>query len=135
MTPTRLGVFIVPDATDAGATLDQIVAADRAGLDVVGIQDHPYQRRFLDTWTLLPFAAARTENVVLVPDVTNLPLRLPAMLAKSAASLDLLSGGRLELGLGSGAFWDGIASMGGERRTPKEAVDALEAAIPLLRDH
>jgi alkanesulfonate monooxygenase SsuD/methylene tetrahydromethanopterin reductase-like flavin-dependent oxidoreductase (luciferase family) len=129
----RLGVFVVPGAADSEATVATIVAADGAGLDVVGVQDHPYQRRFLDTWTLLSYAAARTQRVRLVPDVANLPLRPPAMLAKAAASLDLLSGGRVELGLGAGAFWDGIAAMGGARLSGPESVDALEAAIPRLR--
>src|SRR3712207_7009897 len=95
-----LGIFAVPDAVDPAATVEQIVAADRSGLDLAGVQDHPYQRRFLDTWTLLSFAAARTERIQLVPDVANLPLRPPALLAKAAASLDLLSGGRAEVGLG-----------------------------------
>lgn len=130
----KLGVFVVPDAGEGGRTLEQIVAADTSGLDLVGVQDHPYQRRFFDTWTLLSFAAARTERIRLVPDVANLPLRPPAMLAKAAASLDVLSGGRVELGLGAGAFWDGVEAMGGPRRTPKESVDAVEAAIGILRD-
>src|SRR4051794_9904788 len=82
----RLGIFVVPDATDPAATLAQIVAADESGLDIVGVQDHPYQWRFFDTWTLLAYAAGRTERVRLVPDVLNLPLRPPAMVAKSAAS-------------------------------------------------
>jgi alkanesulfonate monooxygenase SsuD/methylene tetrahydromethanopterin reductase-like flavin-dependent oxidoreductase (luciferase family) len=129
----RLGIFVVPDGTDPGSTLDQIVAADRSGLDLVGVQDHPYQRRFLDTWTLLSYAAARTERVRLVPDVINVPLRLPSVLAKSAASLDVLSGGRVELGVGAGAFWDGVEAMGGPRRSPGESVDALEEAIAVLR--
>jgi alkanesulfonate monooxygenase SsuD/methylene tetrahydromethanopterin reductase-like flavin-dependent oxidoreductase (luciferase family) len=129
----RVGVFIVPGGEDAAATVEQIVAAERAGLDLVGVQDHPYQRHFLDTWTLLSYAAARTERVTLLPDVLNLPLRQPAVLAKSAASLDQLSGGRVELGLGAGAFWDGVAAMGGPRRTPGESVDALEEAIALMR--
>lgn len=55
-----------------------MLAAEAAGLDQVGIQDHPYQRRFLDTWTLLAYLAARTERIRLVPDVVNLPLRPPA---------------------------------------------------------
>ncbi|MEZ5121050.1 MAG: LLM class flavin-dependent oxidoreductase [Solirubrobacterales bacterium] len=134
MTGLRVGVFVVPDATDPAGTLAQIVAADETGLDVVGVQDHPYQRRFFDTWTLLSFVAARTERVRLVPDVVSLPLRPPAMLAKAAASLDVLSGGRVELGLGAGAFWDAIEAMGGPRRTPGESVDALEEAIAVLRD-
>jgi alkanesulfonate monooxygenase SsuD/methylene tetrahydromethanopterin reductase-like flavin-dependent oxidoreductase (luciferase family) len=129
----KVGIFAVPDATDPSSTVERIVAADRAGLDVVGVQDHPYQRRFFDTWTLLSYVAARTERVRLIPDVANLPLRPPAMLAKAAASLDVLSGGRVELGLGAGAFWDAIEAIGGPRRTPKESVDALEEAIPILR--
>jgi alkanesulfonate monooxygenase SsuD/methylene tetrahydromethanopterin reductase-like flavin-dependent oxidoreductase (luciferase family) len=71
--------------------------------------------------------------VRLFPDVANLPLRHPAMLAKSAASLDVLSGGRFELGLGAGSLWDAIAAMGGPRREPREAVDALVEAIAILR--
>lgn len=129
----ELGVFVVPDATDPRRTIDQVLLADELGLDVVGIQDHPYQRRFFDTWTLLAYLAARTSRVRLVPDVTCLPLRPPAMLAKSAASLDVLSGGRLELGVGAGSFWDAIAAMGGPKHTPKESVDALEEAIAVLR--
>jgi alkanesulfonate monooxygenase SsuD/methylene tetrahydromethanopterin reductase-like flavin-dependent oxidoreductase (luciferase family) len=129
----KLGVFAVPDATDPAATVGQLIAADRAGLDVAGVQDHPYQRRFFDTWTLLAYVAGRTERIRLVPDVTNLPLRPPAMLAKAAASLDVLSGGRVEVGLGAGAFWEAVEAMGGPRRTPKESVDALEEAIAILR--
>jgi alkanesulfonate monooxygenase SsuD/methylene tetrahydromethanopterin reductase-like flavin-dependent oxidoreductase (luciferase family) len=131
--PIRFGVFVTPDAERASRTVDQIVAADQSGLELAGIQDHPYQRRFLDTWTLLSYAAARTARVTLVPDVVNLPLRPPAVLAKAAASLDVLSGGRVELGLGAGAFWDAIAAMGGPRRSGPESVDALEEAIAILR--
>ena len=109
------------------------MTADRAGLDVVAIQDHPYQRRYLDTWTLLSYLGARTERVRLVPDVLNLPLRLPSMIAKSVASLDLLTGGRVELGIGAGAFWEAVEAMGGPRRSPGESVDALEEAIGIIR--
>jgi alkanesulfonate monooxygenase SsuD/methylene tetrahydromethanopterin reductase-like flavin-dependent oxidoreductase (luciferase family) len=130
---TRLGVFVVPDASEPEQTVARIVAADRAGLDLVGIQDHPYQRRFLDTWTLLAYVAARTERIMLLPDVINLPLRQPAVLAKAAASLDVLSGGRAELGLGAGAFWEGVEAMGGPRRTPGESVAALEEAMRIMR--
>ena len=129
----KLGIFVVPDATDPDSTLERILAADRSGLDLIGVQDHPYQRRFFDTWTLLAYVAGRTERVRLLPDVINLPLRLPSVLAKSAASLDVLSGGRVELGLGAGAFWDAIEAMGGPRRTPGASVDALEEAIAILR--
>ena len=63
--------------------------------------------------------AAATERIGLFPDVASLPLRPPAMMAKAAASLDLLSGGRVELGLGAGGFWDAIEAYGGPRRDPE----------------
>ena len=108
-------------------------AADRAGLDLVGIQDHPYQRRFLDTWTLISTLVPVTGRVRFFPDVANLPLRPPAMLAKAAASLDVLSGGRIEMGLGAGAFWDAVEAMDGPRRSPGEAVRSVEEAIKVMR--
>ena len=129
----EVGVFLVPDARDPERTVEQAVAADEAGLDLVAIQDHPYQRRFLDTFTLLAHLAGVTSRVRLAPDVANLPLRPPAMLAKAAASIDVLSGGRFELGLGAGSFWDNIAAMGGPAREPGESVDALEESIEVLR--
>jgi alkanesulfonate monooxygenase SsuD/methylene tetrahydromethanopterin reductase-like flavin-dependent oxidoreductase (luciferase family) len=68
------------------------------------------------------------------PDVANLPLRPPRMMAKAAASLDLLSGGRFELGLGAGAFWEGIEAMGGRQLSPKQSVDQLELAVGEIRE-
>ena len=112
----QFGVFITPSAADAGAVVDLAVLADASGLDLVTFQDHPYQARFLDAWTLLSVVAARTSRVRVAPNVLNLPLRPPAVVARAAASLDILSGGRVELGLGAGAFWDGIEAMGGPRR-------------------
>ena len=74
-----------------------------------------------------------TRHIRFFPDVANLPLRPPAMLAKAAASLDVLSGGRVEIGLGAGAFWDAVAAMGGPRRSPGEAVRSVEEAIRVMR--
>jgi alkanesulfonate monooxygenase SsuD/methylene tetrahydromethanopterin reductase-like flavin-dependent oxidoreductase (luciferase family) len=128
-----LGAFVVPAADDLDGVLAQVRAAEEAGLELIGIQDHPYQRRYLDTFALLAFLAARTSRITLFPDVANLPLRQPALLATHAATLDVLSGGRFELGLGAGAFWDAIAAMGGPRRTPGESVEALEEALAILR--
>ena len=65
--------------------------------------------------------------------MTNLPLRPPFVLAKTVASLDLLSRGRIELGLGAGAFWDAVVAAGGPRRTPREAVAALAEGIEIIR--
>ncbi|HEV2094063.1 MAG TPA: LLM class flavin-dependent oxidoreductase [Rubrobacter sp.] len=131
--PPEFGVSVEPlaEPTDHAARVAN--AADRFGLDLVGIQDHPYQRRFLDTWTLISTLVPVTENVRFFPDVANLPLRPPAMLAKAAASLDVISGGRVEIGLGAGAFWDAVVGMGGPRRSPAEAVRSTEEAIDVMR--
>ena len=129
----RFGSFVTPSNADPQHTVALAVASERAGLDLVSFQDHPYQPRFLDTWTLLSYVAARTERVQLAPNVLNLPLRPPAVVARAAASLDLLSGGRFELGLGSGAFWDAIEAMGGRRLAPAEAVASVRDAIEVMR--
>lgn len=128
------GVFITPVAQPAMRPVELAVVADQAGLDLVTFQDHPYQPAFLDTWTLLSFVAARTQRVRISANVTNLPLRPPTVLARSAASLDLLSGGRFELGLGAGAFWDAIAAMGGRRLSAGQSIEALEEAITIIRE-
>jgi alkanesulfonate monooxygenase SsuD/methylene tetrahydromethanopterin reductase-like flavin-dependent oxidoreductase (luciferase family) len=127
------GTFVTPTNHPVHQAVEQAVVADRAGLDLVTFQDHPYVARFHDTPTLLAYAAARTERIHLSANVTNLPLRPPAVLARAVATLDLLSGGRVELGMGAGAFWDGVAGMGGPRRTPGESIEALEEAIAIIR--
>lgn len=129
----RFGTFVTPLADDPHRPVTLAQVSEEAGLDLVTYQDHPYQPRFLDTWTLLSYAAAVTERVELSANVVNLPLRPPAVLARAAASLDLLCGGRVAMGLGAGAFWDPIVAMGGPRRSPAEAVEALEEAIAVLR--
>ena len=131
--PLAFGVSIVPASADleVGRALARL--ADELGLDLIGIQDHPYQWRFLDSWSLIADLLARTERIRIFPDVANLPLRGPAMIAKQAASLDVLSGGRFELGLGAGAFWEAIGAMGGPVRSGREALQALEEAIGIIR--
>jgi alkanesulfonate monooxygenase SsuD/methylene tetrahydromethanopterin reductase-like flavin-dependent oxidoreductase (luciferase family) len=129
----KLGLFVNPSADAYRDTLAMVDAAERGGLDLIGIQDHPYQRRFLDTFALIGDLLARTDRLTFFPDVANLPLRPPAMLAKQSASLDVMSGGRFELGLGAGALWDRVATMGGPRRSPGESVEALEEAMTILR--
>jgi alkanesulfonate monooxygenase SsuD/methylene tetrahydromethanopterin reductase-like flavin-dependent oxidoreductase (luciferase family) len=132
--PIRFGIFPSPRADSAQESLHMARIADEAGLDLVGIQDHPYQRRFLDTWELMAFVLAQTSRITVFPDVANLPLRPPRMLAKAAASLDVLSGGRFELGLGAGAFWEGVEAMGGRPLSPRQSVDALEQAVVAIRE-
>lgn len=129
----QFGFFLTPSAAGAEELTRLAQLCETLGYDLIGIQDHPYQSRFLDTWTLISVLAARTSRLRFFPDVADLPLRPPAMLAKAAATLDLLTGGRIELGLGAGAFWEAIAALDGPRRSPGESVEALEEAIQVIR--
>lgn len=130
------GAFPAPTSSDPRRSVTLARHTEQVGLDLIAFQDHPYLPQFLDTWTLLSYVAAATTRIRLAPCVLNLPLRPPAVLARASASLDLLSGGRLDLGLGAGAaaFRDQIEGMGGAHRTPAESVDALAEAIVILRE-
>jgi alkanesulfonate monooxygenase SsuD/methylene tetrahydromethanopterin reductase-like flavin-dependent oxidoreductase (luciferase family) len=129
----QFGISLVPATERLDRIRELVRVADEAALDLVGIQDHPYQRHFFDTWSLIPTLLAETKRVSFFTDVANLPLRPPAVMAKAAASLDVLSGGRFELGLGAGGLPDVIAGFGGPRRTPGESVEALDEAIDVIR--
>jgi alkanesulfonate monooxygenase SsuD/methylene tetrahydromethanopterin reductase-like flavin-dependent oxidoreductase (luciferase family) len=131
--PLRFGAFITPVNSPASQPVRLAVLSEQLGFDLVTFQDHPYQASYLDTWTLLSWVGAQTERVQLSGNVLNLPLRQPAVLARAAASLDLLSGGRVSLGIGAGGFWDAIEAMGGRRLTPAQSVDALDEAIEVFR--
>ena len=129
----RTGLSVIPYSDSLERIRGLVRVADEAGLDYVGIQDHPYQARFLDAFALIATLLAETHRISFFTDVANLPLRPPAIMAKTAATLDIASGGRFELGLGAGANWDHIAGVGGPRRSPAEGVDALEEAIDVIR--
>jgi alkanesulfonate monooxygenase SsuD/methylene tetrahydromethanopterin reductase-like flavin-dependent oxidoreductase (luciferase family) len=131
--PVRFGLNV--DPTSGGLSVAVRIAriADTKGLEYVGVQDHPYNSGFVDTLTHITWLAARTSRVHIFPNVANLALRPPAMLAKQAASIDLLSGGRFELGLGAGGFRDAIVGMGGPLRTPGQARRALSEAVDIIR--
>ncbi|GAB2650406.1 LLM class flavin-dependent oxidoreductase [Kribbella swartbergensis] len=128
----EFGVQVTPTA-EVGLHRELVAAAEEGGLDLVAVQDHPYAPTQLDAMTLIGDLLARTERLRFFPDVAPLPLRPPGMLAQAAAALDVLSGGRFELGLGAGGFPRGITGIGGPRRTPAEALEALAEGIGLLR--
>ena len=127
------GAMLEPErAVDAVALA---VLAEQVGLDAVSLADHPYWPERLDTFSLLAYIAARTDRVRVFSNLANLPLRPPAMLARTAATLDVLSDGRFELGIGSGAqqMWDAIVAEGGPLRDAGESIDALGEAVQLIR--
>ena len=131
--PIQFGTFITPQNNAAEMAAGLARRSEELGYELVTFQDHPYQPAFLDTWTLMAWVAGQTERVHIAANVHNVPLRAPAVLARSAASLDLLSCGRLDLALGAGAFWDAIEAMGSRRLAPGEAVDALSEALDVIR--
>jgi len=127
------GAMLEPErAADAVALA---VLAEQVGLDAVSLADHPYWPERLDTFALLAYIAARTDRVRVFPNLANLPLRPPAMLARTAATLDVLSDGRFELGIGSGAqqLWDAIVAEGGPVRDAAESINALDEAVQVIR--
>jgi alkanesulfonate monooxygenase SsuD/methylene tetrahydromethanopterin reductase-like flavin-dependent oxidoreductase (luciferase family) len=125
--------FITPDAAHPQRVIELGRLTEEVGLDLATFQDHPYQARHLDAWALAATVAASTTTLRVTANVTNLPLRPPYVIAKNVASLDLLSGGRVELGIGAGAFWDAIAAAGEPRRTAGQALAALDEAIAIIR--
>jgi len=131
--PLEFGVFVPPAVDDFSETLQLAQTADVLGLELLSVQDHPSQAKFLEAWTLLTVIATATTTIRVFPNVAHLPLRPPSVLARMAASLDVITGGRVELGLGAGGFQDAVVAMGGSRRTPGESVDALAEAIEVIR--
>ena len=132
--PLTFGTFVTPASSPVWAALQNAQLSERVGYDLVTFQDHPYQPSFHDTLALLGWVAANTSTIHVAANVFNLPLRgQPAVLALAAASLDILSGGRFEMGLGAGHFWDAIESAGGRRLTPGQGVDALSEAVDIIR--
>jgi len=129
----QFGIFLDPTVGDPREPFRLAKIADENGLDLLTIQDHPYQWRHYENWTLQTALAMATERIHVAANVGNLPLRLPAVLAKQAATLDVLTGGRVELGLGAGGFWDAIVAFGGTRRSSGEAYAAFEDALHIIR--
>ena len=98
------GVSVEPLAERADEIFEVARIADMHEQDLLAVQDHPYLANYLDAWTLLVALATSTNHISVMPNVINLPLRTPAMVAKGAATLSLLAGGRVELGVGGGDF-------------------------------
>ncbi|WP_202797013.1 LLM class flavin-dependent oxidoreductase [Kribbella flavida] len=128
------GTFLTPVVEQAERVVALAQVTEQVGLDLVTVQDHPYQPRLMDAWTLLTVIASHTQSVKVATNVANLPLRHPVVLARSVAGLDLLTGGRVELGLGAGGFREAIAANGGPQLTAGQSITALEEAVGIIRE-
>ncbi|MEU8237441.1 LLM class flavin-dependent oxidoreductase [Actinoplanes missouriensis] len=118
---------------DAQSWLRLVDRAESDGLDLFSLSDHPYIGSRLDAYAAIGLALGRTRHITGFANVSNLPTRPPAMLARTVTTLSALSGGRIVLGMGAGGLWDRIAGMGVPRLSPGAAVEALEEAITLIK--
>lgn len=130
--PGLLGVAVDLMASRADRAMEVTQLAERYQADFVSVPDHPYVAGELDTWTMLATLAAQTRHVGVVSNVTSLPLRPPVMLAKTVASLQVLSAGRVALGIGAGVA--ATASFGAPPWRTGTAVSALDEAVQLVRE-
>ena len=135
---TRRGLFVAPfDAlADPRVVGDLAAAAEAAGWDGFFVWDHlQYGERvteIADVWTCCAAVALRTERLLFGPMVTPLARRRPQVLARQAASLAVLSGGRFVLGLGLGDDWVGEFSAFGDEPDPKVRGRMLDEGLAVL---
>ncbi|MGN6692783.1 MAG: LLM class F420-dependent oxidoreductase [Aquihabitans sp.] len=144
---TKLGYqipnFTYPDVApvDQFAVIKrQAVEADTSGFDTVMVMDHFYQLPMLgppefdmiECYTLLSALAQHTSNVRLSSLVTGNTYRNPTLLAKIITALDVVSGGRAQLGIGAGWFQEEHDSLGFEFGTFTERFEKLEESLQII---
>jgi probable F420-dependent oxidoreductase len=138
----RIGVSLLNNwgIEDAQALVGLATRAEALGFDSVWVHDHVFNvghvfdriggRPYYEPLTLLSFVAARTQRVRLGTSVLVLPYHNPIRLAKTAATLDVLSGGRLVMGVGVGAIETEMEAMGSPF---KERGAVTDEAIAVMR--
>ncbi|WP_329171647.1 LLM class flavin-dependent oxidoreductase [Streptomyces sp. NBC_01477] len=132
----HLGFGIVSGftVTDPDDLVAEARHAEALGFDTFALSDHLHGvRPSWEPWTALTWVAAATERIHVATDVLGLPYRSPAVLAKTAETLDRLSRGRLVLGLGSGGHDAEFSAFGLRVRSPGQQVAALGEAVRVIR--
>jgi F420-dependent oxidoreductase-like protein len=121
-------------------TLAEIArAAEKAGFDRIGVADHVWQHPIMggpvanepECYTMLSFVAANTERVKLTAMVSGVHFRHPAVLVKAVTTLDVLSGGRAALGIGSGHYEEETRGLGIPFPPQRERFEMLEEAVQI----
>jgi alkanesulfonate monooxygenase SsuD/methylene tetrahydromethanopterin reductase-like flavin-dependent oxidoreductase (luciferase family) len=133
---SRFGVIVMQDVP-AAEVLARFRRIEEMGFDQAYIADHIGDFRaldgpFLDGWSLLAAAATVTSRVALGPLVNNPILRAPGLLAKQAMTVDQLSGGRLELGMGAGVFEMDHAAVGSPMWPVRERVRRFAEYVTIV---
>ncbi|MWA03287.1 TIGR03619 family F420-dependent LLM class oxidoreductase [Actinomadura sp. LD22] len=128
------------DLLDAGDFGEVAVAAERAGFDGISLSEHPVPghewlktggHQTLDPFVALGYAAGMTERLRLLTYLAVAPYRNPFLLAKAAATLDRLSGGRLILGLGTGYMKREYFAVGVDMQERNELFDEALDVLPM----
>jgi alkanesulfonate monooxygenase SsuD/methylene tetrahydromethanopterin reductase-like flavin-dependent oxidoreductase (luciferase family) len=131
--PLRFGYSPLPMSADPMRPLQLAGMAETFGLDYVGIHASLYSAQDYELWTLLTAIGIATKSISIFALMPETALYSPALWAKAVASLDLLTNGRVEAGIGLGKGIDPLAMMGNERRSETETLAALEEAIQVMR--
>src|SRR5919202_5295460 len=111
--------------------------AEEAGFDRVGVADHLWQHPIMgvpeanepECYATLAFLAANTERIGLTAMVSGVHFRHPAVLVKSVTTLDLLSGGRAQFGVGSGHYEEEAKGLGIPFPAQRERFEMLEETL------
>jgi probable F420-dependent oxidoreductase len=128
------------DVLDAGPLREVAVAAERAGFSALSLSEHPIPgarwlasggHQTLDPFVALGFAAGATQRLKLLTYLAVAPYRNPFLLAKAAATLDKLSGGRLILGLGAGYQKSEFYALGVDMEERNALFDEALEVLPL----
>lgn len=129
----QFGYCPIASAVDPTRPLRLAALAETLKLDCVGIQGDMKRAGDQEPWTLLTAIGAATSRIALFAALADWSLRPPALIAKAAASLDLLTGGRVDIGLGAGPASGSGAVIDGEPRGDAEALAALQEAVQVIR--
>lgn len=134
----QFGVFVPQFRIDFDGMRTRAMAAEDAGFDSFWLMDHLYSpggkpTDSLESWTLLTALAGATSTIRLGHLVGCNPLRHPALLAKMAATVDNISGGRIELGLGWGSVEAEFDMFGIPVGSRRERAEALGETLAIFR--
>src|SRR5829696_9251303 len=136
--PVRFHVLLLPNVEWAELK-DRVLRLEELGFEAAALADHFVDWTnpavpWFESWTALAALAEATRTIRLTTSVTQIALRNPAMLARQVLTLDHVSGGRIELGLGTGLLHDPSYAMAGlPDWEPKERVDRFEEYVQIVR--
>ena len=125
-------------SADPAELVELAVAAEAAGFDGFFLWDHMVFANdgegpaIIDPWLVLALIAARTERIAIGTMITPVSRRRPWVLARQTATLDIISGGRLILGVGLGSPTYGDFGIFGEETDPKRRGEMLDEGLTIL---